>query len=200
MPMVYEKAFGGVHLVDGRIESAEMRNPVGYGYAGQRGVGEMNGVPLPNLEDPRYLIRDVSDCPAPACFGFSAPAWMPRAAHAGSYDEAWQQQRAPYLPQDFDSRFLNMAHPELVCTGYLQGGEPVSISGMHPDGEISFELPRVALVSELHADSRIERLDFNLETVLLEPNQYRLSMLWKAAFACDKNAHKIRQIDVGLRH
>lgn len=200
MPMVYEKAFGGMHLVDGRVDSVEVRNPVGCGYAGSRRSRDMNGVPLPNLEDPAHLIRQVSDCPPPVCFGFSSPAWMPRAAFAGSYDEAWQSQRAPYLPEDFDSRFFNMAHPDLVCQDYLRGGEPVSISGMHPDGEMNFNLPRIELVSDLQLDAGADRLNFQLETVLLEPNQYRLSMHWKAAYACDKRTQKIKQIDVGLRH
>lgn len=200
MPMVYEKSFGGMHLVDDRIDSVEARNPLGCGYAGSRKASDMNGVPLPNLEDPQHLIREVSDCPAPVCFGFCSPAWMPRAGFAGSYDEVWKRERAPYLPEDFDSRFLNMAHPDLICQGYLQGGEQVSIAGMHPDGEINFNLPRVELISELHLGTQVDKVNFQLETVLLEPNQYQLSMAWKAAYACDKRAHKIRQVDVGLRH
>lgn len=122
MPLVYEKAYGGVHIADGQIVAADERNPVGRGFAGLRSVEQMNGVPLPNLEDPANLISDISQQPLPACFAASAPHWMPRSQYAGTYDEQWQTTRAPYLPQDFDRRFFNMAHPDLVYPGYLQGG------------------------------------------------------------------------------
>ena len=65
LPMVFEKCFGGVHLVDGEVDSAEMRNPLGCGYAGKRTMAEMNGVPLPNLEDPQNLITRHTDTPPP---------------------------------------------------------------------------------------------------------------------------------------
>lgn len=200
MPMVYEKAFGGAHLVDGEVDSAEQRNPLGCGYAGNRTPAQMNGVPLPNLEDPRALIRQHSDTPAPACFGFIAPAWQPRAQYAGTYDEAWQTGRAPFLPQDFDSRFFNMAHPDLVYPGYLEGGEPVSIAGMHPVGELNFDLPRLKLVSQFKMGGQNSSVNFNLETLILEPNLLQLSMVWRAAYPCDKKVLKIEEIIVSLRN
>ncbi len=200
MPMVYEKSFGGMHLVEGEIDSVEERNPLGCGYAGSRKSAEMNGVPLPNLEDPRNLIRDWTDSPAPAGFGFCSPAWMPRAAYAGSYDEAWKTNRAPYLPEDFDSRFLNMAHPDLVCTDYLQGGEAVSISGMHPNGDLNFSLPRVELLSRLNLGERQDSAEFRLETLLLEPNLLEMNLVWKAAYPCDKKMLKIEEITIGMVH
>ena len=199
MPMVYEKAFGGTHLLDGEVESAEQRNPLGRGYAGNRTLAQMNGVPLPNLEDPQCLIRQYSDTPMPACFGFVAPGWQPRAQYAGTYDEAWQISRAPFLPVDFDSRFLNMAHPDLVCPGYLKGGEPVSISGMHPAGELNFNLPRLKLVSQFRQGDRHSSVEFDLETLILEPNLLQLSMVWRAAYPCDKKILKIEEIIVSLR-
>ncbi len=200
MPMVYEKSFGGIHLVDGEIESAEMRNPLGCGYAGRRTMAEMNGVPLPNLEDPQHLICKYSDTPPPACFGVIAPSWLPRVEFAGTYDEIWQANRAPYLPEDFDSRFFNMAHPDLVYPEYLQGGELVSISGMHPSGKLSFELPTLSLVSRFIINDLVDSEALNLETIILEPNLLQLSMVWRARYRCDKKALKIREIRVGLKH
>lgn len=200
LPMVFEKCFGGVHLVDGEVDSAEMRNPLGCGYAGKRTMAEMNGVPLPNLEDPQNLITRHTDTPPPACFGFIAPSWHPRAEFAGTYDEHWQTHRAPYLPEDFDSRFFNMAHPELVYPGYLQGGESVSISGMHPRGELSFELPKLNLVPQFKQRQHVHSAAFNLETLVLEPNLLQLSMVWRASYRCDKKALNIEEIKVSLQH
>lgn len=200
MPMVYEKAFGGTHLVDGEVDSAEQRNPVGCGYAGNRKSAQMNGVALPNLEDPQDLIRQYTDTPMPACFDFTAPAWQPRAQYAGTYDEDWQSARAPFLPQDFDSRFFNMAHPDLVYPGYLQGGEAVSISGMHPAGELNFDLPRLKPLSQFRMGGQNSSVNFNLETLILEPNLLQLSMVWRAAYPCDKKVLEIEEIIVSLRN
>jgi hypothetical protein len=198
MPLVYEKAFGGMEVVDGKIRFAEARNPVGCGYSGGRKAGQMDGVKLPNLENPAQLIGDVSDKPAPAGFGFVAPNWQPRAGYAGTYDEAWQTRRAPYLPEDFDSRFFNCAHPDLVYPGYLEGGEPVQITHMHPNSDLQFEIPAVRLVARVRMHDRVETPPFRMETLLLEPNQMQLGMTWKAALPCDKRTLKIREVEVNL--
>jgi len=199
MPMVYEKAYGGIHVVDGEVADADARNPVGRGFAGTRKDEDMNGVPLPNLEDPSQLIRAPSDMPMPACFGASAPFWQPRASYAGTYDEQWQTGRAPYLPEDFDKRFCNAAHPDLMYPGYLQGGEPVQISYMHPNGILKFDVPRVGISSRITVAGSDATPDFNLETLVLEPNQLRMSLVWRAALPCDKRALKVSDVRIALR-
>lgn len=198
MAMVYEKAYGGVHFANGELTGAEVRNPVGRGFAGARKAEEMNGVPLPNLEDPQHLIRDTNDRPPPACFGFCAPNWQPRASFAGTYDDTWRKTRAPYLPTDFNSRFLNMANPDLIFPGYLQGGEPVIINHMHPTGTLKFDVPPVNLVARVKIAGREEIPVFKLETLILEPNQLKFSMLWRAAVPCDKQMLKISEVTVGM--
>lgn len=198
LALVYEKAYGGVHVVNGRVDSAEMRNPVGRGFAGTRKPEEMNGVPLPNLEDPHHLIRDIKDQPAPACFGFCAPHWQPRASRAGTYDDDWKNTRAPFLPKDFDKRSLNMAHADLVYPGFLEGDEPVEIANMHPNGMIQFDVPRVKLVTRIDMAGKEQTPEFNLETLILEPNRMTVSLVWRAALPCDKQVLKIRDVKVTL--
>ncbi len=198
MPMVYERAFGGTHLVDGVIAAVEERNPVGCGFAGQRKVEEMDGVSLPNLETPGDLITHFNQQPAPACFGVSAAHWLPRSRYAGTYDDAWQTGRAPYLPHDFDKRFFSMAHPDLVYPGFLKGGEPVSITHMHPGGTLNFEVPYIKLNSDVTVAGNVVQPQFNLETLIIEPNQLKLSMAWRAAMPCDKQALKISDIKIGM--
>lgn len=198
MPMVYEKAFGGVQLVDEEIQAAELRNLVGVGFAGKRNSKEMNGVSLPNLEDPLNLINDITDQPEPACYGFCAPNWQPRVSYAGTYDEAWQQNRAPYLPTDYDNRFLSMAHRDLVYPGYIQGGEPVQITGMHKSGNLQFKLPHVKLAAMVNLAGQEKRPVFQMETLIIEPNDLILSMVWKAALPCDKKAQKVEKVSIAL--
>jgi hypothetical protein len=199
MPMVYERAYGGIHVVGGEIVDVEARNPVGRGFSGPRKDKEMNGVPLPNLEDPSQLIRSSVDTPTPACFGASAPFWQPRAGYAGTYDELWQRTRAPFLPEDFDKRFCNAAHPDLKYPSYLQGGEPVLISNMHPNGILKFDVPRVGISARITLDGSDVMPDINLETLVLEPNQLRMSLVWRAVLPCDKQALKISDVRVALR-
>jgi hypothetical protein len=132
------------------------------------------------------------------CFSYVSPAWRPRASFAGTYDDTWQKNRAPYLPDDFDKRFFNMAHPDLIYPGFLLGGEPVHISGMHPKGDLQFNIPQVRLASKITVRNRIETPQFDMETVIIEPNQLQLSMVWKAAMRCDKEALKISDITINL--
>lgn len=198
MPLVYERAFGGKDMLGEQVRASEPRNPVGCGFVGKKSQSEMNGLPLPNLECPHQLINDLSDNPVPACFSPVAVSWQPRAGYAGTYDEVWQQTRAPYLPEDYQQKFMNSAHPELQYPGFLQGGEPVSIVGMHPIGELKFNLPVLKLLSKIHVDNKEFSSHFNLETLLLDPNQLQLSMVWRAAFPCDKKALKIKQITISM--
>src|SRR5687767_10040594 len=61
MPLVWERAFGGLHRRGEQI-LAEERNPVGCGFAGGRSAGEMQGQPVPNLEDRSEERRVGKEC------------------------------------------------------------------------------------------------------------------------------------------
>lgn len=199
MPLIYERAFGGMDLIYGEtIRDVDSRNPVGRGFTGLKHQNELNGLSLPNLECPDHLIRDFGDRPEPACFAPIAPNWQPRAGFAGTYDERWQQTRAPYLPDDYNPRFMNVAPLGLIYPGYLQGGEAVRIIGMHANGELGFKLPYVNLSNKVLIAGEEISSPFLLETLLLDPNHSQLSMVWRAALECDKKMTKIQQISVSL--
>jgi len=200
MPVVYEYAFGGIHEVDparGEI-LGEGRNPVGRGFRGKRNAREMEGLPLPNVEDPRCLVIDVGDKARPAGFAAVAPAWLPRREFAGTYDEAWQTGRAPYLPLDFDPRFFCMAPSEFVFDRYLTGGEPIRLDNLSRDGPLAFSLPACRLQVKVRVAGATETPPLNLETVLIEPDNRRLCMTWRSALPCDKKVLKIEQVEIEL--
>ncbi|WP_342376222.1 DUF2169 domain-containing protein [Myxococcus stipitatus] len=195
MPLVYELAYGGVHVVDavrGKV-LAEERNPVGHGFRGKRSASEMAGQPLPNLEDPLRRIHCISDAPTPTGFGFVAPSWQPRQSFAGTYDEAWQTQRAPYLPLNFRSEFFLTGAPELCTRHFLKGGEPVEIIGASRDGAQRFRLPTCALEVAVKVAGQQVKPSLQLETLLLEPGEGRFSLLWRGAVPCDKQTLKVEQ-------
>jgi len=198
MPIIYEKAFGGRHDFDDQQCIVDERNPLGCSFAGKRDLHEMDGLPLPNIEDPRHLIQNYDDNPMPAGFGAFSPSWLPRRQYSGSYDDAWQSGRAPYLPVDFDNRFLNAAHPDLIYPGFLKGGEPVYIKNMHPNGDIRVALPEVNILCKVNLDGKAYAPQMRIESLILDPNQLQLSLVWKAGFECDKKSLNISEIEVKL--
>ena len=200
IPLVYERAYGGVHQVDPESETtlAEERNPVGRGFRGKRKAKHMADQLLPNIEDPGRLIRRVGDRDAPQGFGFVAPAWLPRRSFAGTYDEAWQENRAPYLPDDFDSRFFNAAHPDMVFDRYLKGGEPVEVIHASRSGQLKFRLPVCELDVKVAVAGTSEKPAMNLETVLVEPDDDRVSLVWRGGVSCDKKLLRVEEVRIAV--
>ncbi|MFQ5560023.1 MAG: DUF2169 domain-containing protein [Nitrospinota bacterium] len=202
MPLIYEKAYGGSHEVDKekQIKLFEARNPIGIGFKGKRKSKELKGMSLPNLENPVKLIAKPDDRPTPACFSFISSSWQPRVSFVGTYDEAWTKKRAPYLAEDFDSRFFHTVYPDQVSKKYLKGGEPVFIQGMSPDGVLQFPLPLCEIEASVQIAGKKENPPLNLETVLFEPDDSRFSLLFRSATTCDKKALKVEQVDINLNN
>lgn len=199
MPLRWEHAWGGMAEPDGDAPpDHEPRNPVGRGWVAHKSAPTDRQV-LPNLEDPQALLSDPGQRPPPACFAPVAPTWLPRRSHAGTYDEAWVRGRAPYLPLDFDARYFQVAPPELIAPGLLQGDEPVELAGFSADGPLRFDLPPCGLELGFDFDGQARPVPARLEMVLIEPDIGRLQLLWRAGLAVDKKLLKLRQVTVRSR-
>jgi hypothetical protein len=200
VPLVWERAFGGSDETASEPPAlhAEPRNPVGAGFRHKDGKKKLAGLKLPNLEDPRALISSWRDRPAPAAFGPVCPFWEPRRSYAGTYDEAWQKGRAPYLPKDFDPRFSQLAPPDQVVPGYLKGGEPVEVTNATSSGTLRFHLPNVRLQVTYRLGGAGHVRPANLDTVLIEPDRGRLILVWRTVFPCDKKALQVQSIEVAF--
>ncbi|WAM25728.1 DUF2169 family type VI secretion system accessory protein [Myxococcus sp. NMCA1] len=201
LPLVYERAFGGTHRVEGSPPQvfAEPRNPVGTGFKGKRSQWEMLGTKLPNLEDPVHLIQGPSSQPRPWGVGHVPPSWAPRLALAGTYDDAWQTTRAPYLPPDFKREFFQTASEGLRASGHLKGGELVELVNVSPEGALRFELPICEFAVTVAISHKRHASPMQLETVQLEPGDRRLCMLWRGAVPCDKQALKVSVAHIQLK-
>ncbi len=193
MPLLYERAFGGVDLSDDnpKKHGAEHRNPIGAGF----GLSPqfLNGKPLPNLEDPRQEIHSWKDRPMPAGFGIIGKHWLPRRQYAGTYDQKWIEARMPLYPDDFDPRFFTGAHPDMVAVPHLRGGEPVDLQHMTTDGRLSFQLPKPALSFRTRLSGRWVYHNAKLASVIIEPDAPRVMMVWQSMLACHRKKFELEK-------
>lgn len=199
IPLTFERAFGGWDRSspDPSEHGFEPRNPVGRGFHTRHAV-ETKDDYAPNIEDPRNPIRAFRDRPAPVGFGFTSPHWQPRAGYAGTYDEVWDKVRKPRLPTDFDLRFHSAAPAGLVAPGYLRGDEPVHSTGLTPRGELAFSLPglpppRVRVSIQGQPDPVMQP---RLDTVVLDFDQLRVSLLWRCRTKVPEGPHDVSEIAV----
>lgn len=177
-PIRYSRAFGGTDQGTGEFCD---QNLIGTGFYSHKTKTKLAGRPLPRIEDPRSLIRSPKDHPPPAGFGFYHRAWQPRAAYAGTFDEAWRVERSPRLPENFDHRYYNGAHPDLQAKGYLQGDEPVELTHLTPEGHLQFNLPGVVPICRLQhkGEGKVETITMNLDTIFIEPDKRTLCLVWR---------------------
>ncbi|APR82345.1 Hypothetical protein A7982_07694 [Minicystis rosea] len=192
VPLVYERAFGGA---DG--EAFDARNPVGIGF--HASLDQADGARLPNIEDPRSLIRHPEDRPVPAGFGFVARHWAPRRAFAGTYDAAWRADRCPLLPRDFDRRFLQAAPPELVSPRLFQGGEPVRIEGASERGPVAFRVPRPALEIAVSIKRSVTHHRPVIDTIVIEPDERRVVLTHRLTFPCPRNYLPLDGVRIAMK-
>jgi hypothetical protein len=181
MPVSFEYAFGGAdpHLT--KEPQTFAANPIGKGYC-KSGEG-IDGLPLPNLEDPAYPIKSWKDQPRPMGFGPVGRTWQPRLRKAGTYDEKWIKERAPLLPLDFDEGFYNCAPEDQQLSGYLRGDEEVRVTNMHlKHPNLVSRLPGIRVRCLFQRDLQnglIEELKMNLDTLWIDMEQLQMVLVWR---------------------
>jgi hypothetical protein len=193
IPLVYERAFGGWDRTDPdpSRHGYEPRNPVGVGYVAKHGSVQ-EGAPLPNLENPYEPITGPTDRPAPLGFGYIGAHWHPRARFAGTYDDRWEKERMPLLPNDFDRRFYNAAHPALALNGFLRGGEPVEVVNSSAQGALRFALPTAQPYATVRMrDGSTERAGMALDTVIVNTDDDQLLLIWRCSMPVKKRIYDV---------
>ena len=180
VPITYERAYGGYDSADPdpAKQIMDTRNPVGCGVVAQR--GRHPGQPLPNFE---YLQGELEKS-GPAGFGAIDSFWSPRRELSGTYDHAWQENRLPLLPLDWDSRSLLCSPQDQQPETYLRGGEPVELINLNENGRLYFDLPRAHFGFITRISGRTEEHRSRLATVIIEPDHPRVIMVWQSSLAC----------------
>jgi len=195
MPIVYERAFGGCDLrhKKSKKHSYEARNPLGTGYVSSG--SHQKGMQVPNICFPGKKGRRSE----PAGFGPIPAHWEPRASFMGTCDEAWAKTRKPLPPEDFDMRYYQQAPADQQAEGYLQGGESVMLVNLSSSGSMKFNLPEdKPRCTTLIGNDAVDH-DINLYTVIIEPEENRLMMVWHCAFECHNREHLLERSIVRMK-
>jgi hypothetical protein len=197
MPISYDVAFGGVddsHPDPNKLKTF-LANPVGRGYRPH--LRDIDGLPLPNTEETGKPIKDPGGNYKPMSFGSIGRNWQPRVKYAGTYDQRWLDHTAPFWPDDFDYRYFQAAPPDQQIA-FLKGGEEVVLTNLTSRGLMRFRLPKMECpVVFIPYRGREQQATSVLDTLLIEPNEQRISLTWRASVAMRHDCFEIRQILVG---
>lgn len=182
------------------------RNPAGRGFFVDIDRERMIGTLAPNLEDPADPVtpdrlgapsyRAWIDCPAAACFEPIDAFTFPRAVFfiPAAFDRPKRElyearigiltleeidRRMSSFDGRVDPRAFNSAPPGLA-KARLAGGERVELMGMHPKQAVfEFDLPADAPKLVLEPPGvRPREVAPTLQTVLVEPEQGRVTLTW----------------------
>lgn len=208
VPLDYRLAFGGCIDIPAALLSGEQAdvikypgNPAGCGWLPKpaalkhfgkpvrnyisKWINNQKELPAPQIEAAHASVRYPYDHLAPQGLSAIARWWAPRQAYQGSYDENWRATRYPLLPEDFDSRYYQCAHPDLVIEPHLLGDERVTLEGLLPTKQV-MRLPgwRPIAVVKRASGERTISLPV-LDTVRFQLDQGQASLVWRAHFECD---------------
>lgn len=157
-------------------------NPAGKGYAGKESLERSRSYQAAQIEELKLPITDIHKTYPPISFG-PLPRWHPqRAAHAGTYDQRWQQEHAPYLPQDFGFAFYQSAQPDLIAPGWLNGDEPIVLLGCLPAGRLDTLLPGIRILAILTDEQGYRQpAPLRLDTISIDLDTATVQLVWRYA-------------------
>jgi len=188
IPLDYRLAVGGKLHGDPHAEP-DPRNPLGRaGMAQSDAVKRDATYPAAQIESTLAPVTNPFHLPEPEGLGPVAPWWQWRLRHAGTYDDDWHKMRAPRPPHDFQYRFHQVAHPELILPSHFRGGEVIQLAGMVPGGgAVGFRLPDIAPWAVFDfIDGRQVQARLNCDGVHIDLRQgppWRLDLTWRAWMA-----------------
>jgi hypothetical protein len=172
-------AYGGGDTKRGAVF---LENPIGIGFIADKAKHrDVEGQELPRVEDPAHLVARWKDRPSPARFGSLGRGWASRVRHLGTYDERWEQERAPLPPRDFSYEFFNAAPRDQQVKDYLEGNEPFRLDHATPSGPLIGKLPGVRPgVGVRHAcGTSVRPVELRLDTLVLIPERMIMLLVWR---------------------
>jgi hypothetical protein len=200
-PISYDHAFGGVDQrhADPAQHGAFMSNPSGRGFHKHLTSEWLEGSLLPNTEEIGVAVIHPEGPYRPMSFGAIGRHWEPRCQYAGTYDQIWREEVAPFLPADFDERYYQTAPSDQQMPLPL-GERTVTLLNLTPDGRRDFALPHFeAPITVFLKNGGREDFTGLADTILIEPDLERVTMTWRVTRPLRKSLFEIAQVLVGRK-
>jgi hypothetical protein len=192
VPLTYGLAYGGQCSSGEDTDFFEL-NPAGQGFMTEAAAQELDHWPAPQIgllaefmeADPFTPMSVQGAMPI-------AKAWLPRRANAGTFDAAWERDRHPRMPLDYDYSFWNAASLRLQIGPYLQGDETVHISGVSKLYEtVTLTLPGARVALQSLSSPNLPALPMVLDTVdldieAIDEGHATMTLLWRT-MVTDRN-------------
>ncbi len=209
MEIRYERAYGGKDLLSKpELPFYYPRNTMGKGLALKNTREVIEGLSLPNLEDPEDLLtpdrvvlgepENWAQQPLPQGLGWYQRTWYPRCSFVGSVPgfvqpgQVLREEQLGFAPKDqialarqfrlpsFDVRFNNGASLGLALP-YLAGGESVRLYNLAPEARLEFTLPKDKPRLMLDIGLGENELKPVLHTVCIRAEDKQVDLLWRGA-------------------
>ena len=200
----YDTAYGGAEKTGVVDEHGEALydtftpNPVGRGYTPCCRREDLIGKPLPQTEERQRPVESRrSQDYIPQSFGPIARNWSPRYKLAGTYDQRWFDHIRPFLPDDFDEGYYQCAPPDQQVP-HLRGGEVIALFGLTPQEKTRFVIPSVSVpMQAILSNGDRHELSPVIDTLVIEPDEKRFTLVWRARIAIKRNINEIDTLIVG---
>lgn len=198
VPIRYDLAYGGAYPAPPPKAGGEegwlpwvvyKPNPSGTGFVDEGALHPSEVVPGPQWEPCGQPVTKLNQEVPLAGFGPVARPWESRLKYAGTYDDAWMKRTREEIAQglpadyaaDFDPRFFQCAHPELIAPEYFMGDEEITLTGLMPGPEpFSFQLPGLMVVANLRDGEDNGFLEvLRLDTVVIDLDEKLVSLSFR---------------------
>lgn len=209
MEVRYERAYGGIYLRDDPVRMLPYpRNHQGVGFVLKNTREAVDGLRLPNLEDPddlltpeRIVVEEPerwNGQPLPQGFGWFQRIWYPRCSFVGAVpgfvdpDDVMREETLGLVPAGqialarrfklpgFDVRFNNGASLGMALP-YLTGGELIRLRNLTLDGSLDFRLPTEAPGMTLDIGLGGNALKPVMHTVCIRVDAMEVDLVWRGA-------------------
>lgn len=192
----YDVAYGGTDVdpADPTQVRTYIHNPCGTGYCEFR--HNLEGMPIAITEEFDAPITSPTGNYRPMALGPIGRNWWPRYSYAGTYDKLWRETKLPFLPDDFDYQYFQAA-PLDQQIPYPVGGEPIALINLSAGNQLTTSIPRQSVsVVFVRKVGEATTLTAKLDTVILEPELNRLSLVWRATCPMKRDAFELREMVV----